>query len=34
MPRRIVTEDADGLMLQNYLGDHYYHHDVDEKGSA
>ena len=34
MPRRIVTEDADGLMLQNYRGDHYYYHDVDAKGSA
>jgi lysine 2,3-aminomutase len=28
-PQRIVTEDADGLTLQNYLGDHYYRHDVD-----
>jgi lysine 2,3-aminomutase len=34
MPRRIVSEDAGGLMLQNYLGHHYYHHDVDAKGSA
>ena len=34
MPRRIVTEDADGLMLQNYIGDRYYRHDVGAKGSA
>jgi len=34
MPRRIVSEDPGGLMLQNYLGHHYYHHDVDTKGSA
>jgi lysine 2,3-aminomutase len=34
MPTRVVTEDARGVVLQNYLGDHYYHHDVDPPGSA